>query len=138
MSQKTFEAALKSGNEDYRVWIYKRIDGKVVGKVHTATEAAEKITKEGWKLSPAFLSEDENLKNDPNFVAQVDDRVGDRNRLLNYDKIEDKKELVDLVKRYFDVDLSKKKGISIFKKQTLEDLKKGTLELMEKDSELWE
>ena len=104
MSARTLEIAIRAEDKEYRTYIYNRIDGKMVDKVVTATEAEEYI-KEGWALTPAAFSEDEEMKETLEFNSACDSMANILNVLLNIDVCDDKVVLMDVGNNYLGLKL---------------------------------
>jgi len=90
---------LTKEDKGYKTWIYNRIDGEMVSKIVGAKEA-EELFEAGWRMSPAEFTEDKSLKDSPEFQAITDDMAVIMNTLINIDKIDDKRTLVDFAKNF--------------------------------------
>jgi hypothetical protein len=81
--------------EEYKAFLYKRVDGKTVSHVFTGETACDEAMKDGWVDTPAkvggldvpLIIKDEVEKASSEFAE-------DANVLANYDKIDD----IDLLK----------------------------------------
>ena len=91
----------------YRTYIYNRIDGVMVDKVVNAEDAEKFITEDGWKLTPASFTEDEVLKDNPQFDAAAADMANIMNVLLNIDVCDEKLVLMDIGNNFLGLKLTK-------------------------------
>lgn len=113
----TREEAKKTLNKEYRGYIYNKIDGVIVSKIVTIEESIEFVDNGDWKLSPACFSDNEEMKEDPNFEAVASGIAQDFNVLLNLELIDDKVRLEELGKRLLDIDLHKNMKLETMRKR---------------------
>lgn len=96
-----FEDAKDNKSQTYRCFVYKRVDGDMQSKKVGIDDAVAMIEVDGWRLSPAEFSEDENLAKAPEFHALCDDIAKDRNMIANIESIEDPAAIEELLERLF-------------------------------------
>jgi hypothetical protein len=110
----THTGVVPKDHPDYRTWVYNRIDGKMEAKVVTAPEA-EKLYDEGWRMTPAAFTEDEDLKGRPEFEAVADDMAQVMNTLLNIDASKDKEALTEFAEGFLQMKVDKRWGLAKLK-----------------------
>lgn len=118
-------------HEDYRAWVYNKIDGEMVSKIVDA-ETASKLYSEGWRTSPAEFTEVEELKGNLEFEAQADEMSKVLNFLLNIDKCEDTMALREFGQNFLQLKLHHKLGVKSLRRKINEKATK--LNLFEEDS----
>ncbi len=113
MTERTI---IPQNHSDYRTWVYNKIDGEMTSKIVSAAEATE-LYKEGWRMTPAEFTDDENLKEDPAFQAITDDMAVIMNTLINIDNIDDKQTLMDFSKNFLQMEIPAACKIGTIKKR---------------------
>jgi hypothetical protein len=115
----------------YRVWVYNRIDGVMLSKIVDGP-TAESLYSEGWKMTPAEFTEDEELKNVQQFVEAADDIAQVMNFLLNLELCEDRQALLEFAEGLLGMKVRKNITVPSLKKQMTE--KATELGLIENDN----
>jgi len=103
-------------HKDYRTWVYNRIDGEMQSKIVTGPEA-EKLYEDGWRMTPAAFTEDEELKQSPQFEAAADDMAQVMNFLLNIDQCDDITALKEFSTDFLQMKIGTVKKIDTLKKR---------------------
>lgn len=113
-------------NPEYRTWVYNKVDGKIVSKIVDA-KVAESLWDEGWRLSPAEFTDNEDLKHDVNFHAMANDMANIQNLLLNIDVCEDMLVLKDVAENFLKMKVHHKVGVDKLREQIKKKAKKEGL-----------
>jgi len=103
-------------DSEYRTWIYNRVNGEIKAQIVTANEAKE-LYNEGWRLSPAEFSEEESLRNSPEFITLADDMSQIMNFLLNIDKCKDELALREFAENFLNMKVDKRWKIKTLKER---------------------
>jgi len=102
-------------HKDYRTWVYNRIDGEMLSKVVTGPEA-ELLYAEGWRMTPADFTENEELKGSKEFTDLADDMAQVMNFLLNLDNCEDLMALREFATDFLQMKVRKNATVASLKK----------------------
>lgn len=115
--------------EEYKTWVYNKIDSQIESKIVNAEEAQE-LWKDGWRLSPAEFTEDEDLKYDVNFHTLCNDMANIQNVLLNIDLCEDMVVLKDVAENFLKMKVHHKIGAKKLKEKIKQKaIKEGLIEV---------
>lgn len=87
--------------QEYRCYLFKRVDGKTVSHIFTGEDQVEEALKDGWHTTFAdFVNESQIAKEKVEVAKEVCSMiVGDMNVAANYKDIEDMQKLKDVYYR---------------------------------------
>lgn len=114
---------LDTKHKNYRTWVYNRINNEMISKVVSATEAQE-LYSQGWRLTPAEFTADENLKGVPAFEAMADDMAQRLNFLLNIDECDDIENLREFATMFLMIKIAPKAKIETIRNKIKAKAKK--------------
>lgn len=119
-----FDEAKKTLDPNYRTWLYKKDEnGDIISEVFGIDDAILKTANEGWVLSPAILTDDDSLLDDPQFNQLCDEVSRDRNMVLNIDEILDQQAIEALLDRMFGVKIRSDAKIETMRKRVIKEAK---------------
>lgn len=113
-------------HKDYRTWMYNRVEGEMLSKIVTGSEA-EELFEDGWRMSPAEFTENEELKDVKEFIDLADDMAQVMNFLLNIDKCNDLMALSEFATNFFNMKVRKNATVASLRKAINKKAKKEGL-----------
>lgn len=115
-------------HKDYRCWVYNRIDGEMLSKIVDA-QTAVKLFEDGWRMTPAEFTEDDDLKGNPSFEALADDMAQIMNFLINIEKCDDLLALREFATGFLGMKVRSNTKLATLRKRMVEEAtKKGLYE----------
>lgn len=111
----THTGVVPKDHKDYRTWMYNRVDGEMLSKVVTGPEA-EVLFNEGWRMSPAEFTDNEELKESKEFIDLADDMAQVMNFLLNIDNCTDLMALREFAQNFLKMKVRKNATVKYLKK----------------------
>ncbi len=119
MSNTSIINIIKPSDPVYKTWVYNKIDNEMLSKIVGSEEAAE-LVDDGWRLSPAEFTDQEEFTDSPTFIAVADDLSQKLNFLLNIDKCEDLMALREFATDFLQLKVHHKAGVNKIRKQIIE------------------